>query len=125
MAKKGTTTAQLLSFLCCQQTCCHCFNCIHEVSNLRTTKVTRQDTQRLPFTESSRSTYVSFENNLPSQFQDPYSLLVKLDLNLTSFPCQTLNFPKCKINSFVSGILPESRTFAVLLPEDKNIYSPS
>ena len=24
---KGTTTVQLLSFLCWQQQCCHCFNC--------------------------------------------------------------------------------------------------
>ena len=38
MAKWGTTTAQLLSFLCWEHTCCHCFNCIFEVSNLRTTK---------------------------------------------------------------------------------------
>jgi len=41
MAKKGTTTVKLLSFLCWEQTCCHCFNCILEVSNLRTTKIVR------------------------------------------------------------------------------------
>ena len=41
MAKKGTTTVQLLSFLCLQHTCCHCFNCILEVCNLGTTKIVR------------------------------------------------------------------------------------